>query len=79
MEILQKLWPTPFKIKKGDLASFLIQLIIFVVLTAVIGFLIGILAAFPIIGIIFGIVGSLMGIYTLVGVVLCVLRFLALV
>lgn len=79
MEFLQKLWPTPFKIKKGDLASFLIQLIIFVVLTAVFGVLIGILAAIPIVGIIFSIVGSLMGLYTLIGVVLCILRFAAVI
>ena len=73
--MLQKIWPTPFKIKKGDLTSFLIQLIIFVVLTTVIGWLIGLLAKVPVVGIIFGLVGSLMGIYTVVGIVLCILRF----
>ena len=73
--MLQKIWPTPFKIKKGDLTSFLIQLIIFVVLTTVIGWLIGLLAKVPVVGIIFGLVGSLMGIYTIVGIVLCILRF----
>ena len=75
MEFLQKFWPTPFKIEKGNVASFLVQLIIFVLLTAVFVILIGVLAAIPIVGIIFGIIGSLMGLYTLIGVVLCILRF----
>lgn len=76
MDFVKKLWPTPFKIKKGNLASFLIQLIIFIVIVAVVGWLIGLLAGLPIIGIIFSLVGSLIGIYNIVGIVLCVLRFL---
>ncbi|MBQ8356991.1 MAG: hypothetical protein IJX39_04185 [Clostridia bacterium] len=75
MDFLKKLWPTPFKIEKGNVASFLIQLIIFIIITAVVGVLIGVLSGIPIIGIIFSIVGSLMGLYTLIGIVLCVLRF----
>ncbi len=76
MDLVKKLWPTPFKIEKGNLASFLIQLIVFLVITAVVGVLIGILSAIPIIGIIFWIVGSLMELYTIVGIVLCILNFL---
>ena len=76
MEYLKKFWPTPFQIKEKDVKSFLIQLIIFIVVCAVVGILIGILAGIPIIGIIFGLVGSLMGIYSLVGIVLCILVFL---
>ena len=76
MDFLKTLWPTPFKIKKGDLASFLIQLIIFIVITAVVGVLIGLLSTVPIIGIIFWIIGSLIELYTIVGIVLCVLNFL---
>lgn len=76
MDLIKKLWPTPFKIEKGNLASFLIQLIIFLVITAVVGVLIGVLSAIPILGIIFWIVGALMEIYTIVGIVLCILNFL---
>ena len=79
MDFLKKFWPTPFKIKKGDLVSFLVQLIIFLVLTAVFGWVIGLLSAIPIVGIVFGLISSLLGIYTLVGAVLCVLKFLDLV
>ena len=76
MDMLKKLWPTPFKIERKNLSSFLIQLIIFIVVCAVVGVLIGVLSAIPILGIIFWIVGSLLEIYSIVGVVLCVLVFL---
>lgn len=76
MDLLKKLWPTPFKIEKKNLTSFLVQLIIFIVVCAVIGVLIGVLSAIPILGIIFWIVGSLLEIYSIVGIVLCVLVYL---
>ena len=76
MDLLKKFWPTPFKIKKGNLVSFLVQLIIFLVIVAVVGWLIGLLAGLPIIGIVFSLLGSLVGIYNLVGIILCILRFI---
>lgn len=76
MDMLKKLWPTPFKIERKNLTSFLVQLIIFIVVCAVVGVLIGVLSSIPILGIIFWIVGSLLEIYSIVGVVLCVLVFL---
>ena len=79
MDFLKKAWPTPFKIKDKDVVSFLIQLIIFIVICAVVGFLIGILAKLPIIGIVFSLVGGVVELYGLIGIVLCVLKFLGLV
>ncbi len=79
MDFMKKLWPTPFKIQKGNVVSFVVQLLVFLILTALFGWLIGLLSALPIVGIVFGIVGSLMGIYTLIGAVLCLLKFLDLV
>lgn len=76
MDFIKKLWPTPFKIKKGDIASLLIQVIIFLVVCAVLGWLIALFAKIPIIGIVFGLLGSLMEVYSFVGLVLCVLKFL---
>lgn len=76
MDILRKYWPTPFKIQKGDLASFLIQLIIFIVVCAIGGVLIGVLAAIPVVNIIAWILGLLLDIYSVVGIVLCVLKFI---
>lgn len=79
MQFLRSLWPTPFKIKKGDVVSLIVQLVIFLVVCAVVVWLIGILAGIPILGIIFALLGSLMEIYSLVGIVLCVLKFLGIV
>ena len=76
MDFLKTLWPTPFKIKPKNLASFLVQLIIFIVVVAIVGLLIGILSGIPILGWVFGIIGSLIGIYNIVGIVLCILVFL---
>lgn len=78
MDFLKALWPTPFKIREKNLVSFLIQLIIFLVICAVVGWLIGLLSAIPVVGIVFILIGSLMEIYSIVGIVLCVLKFLAL-
>ena len=79
MDFLKKVWPTPFKIKDKDVVSFLVQLIIFIVICAVVGVLIGILAKLPIIGIVFSLVGGVVELYGLIGIVLCVLKFLGLV
>ena len=76
MEFLKNLWPTPFKIKRGNLVSFIVQLIIFLVICAVAGVLLGWLQKIAVIGFVFAILGSLMGIYSIVGIVLCVLVFL---
>lgn len=79
MDFLKKYWPTPFKIEKMNVVSFLIQLVIFVVVCAVVGWLIGILAKIAVIGIIFSILGGLVEIYGLVGIILCVLKFVGVV
>lgn len=76
MDLVKKLWPTPFKIRPKDVMSFVIQLIIFIVVCAVGGILIGLLAGIPIVGIIFSILGGLLDLYGLIGIVLCVLVFL---
>lgn len=76
MDFLRKLWPTPFKIERKNVASFVIQLIIFIVICAVVGVLIGVLSSIPVLGIIFWILGSLMEVYSIVGIVLCILVFL---
>jgi hypothetical protein len=79
MDMLKKFWPTPFKIKEKDIASFLIQLLIFIVVCAVVGWLIGVLAGIPVLGLIFKLLGALIEIYGFVGIVLCVLKFLGIV
>lgn len=75
MDFLKKVWPTPFKIEKGNLSSFLVHLILLIVVCAVIGILIGVLTRIPVVGILFGLVGSLVELYSIVGVVLCFLVY----
>lgn len=74
--MLQKIWPTPFKVKPGNPISLVVQIVIFLVVCAIAGLIINFLRAIPVIGIIFSILSSLMGIYSIVGIVLCVLNFL---
>ena len=76
MEYLKKFWPTPFKIKEKDVKSFVIQLLIFLLICFVGGLLIGLLGAIPIVKIIAPIVGILLDVYGLVGIVLCILKFI---
>ena len=75
MDMLKKFWPTPFKVKEKDVNSFVINLIIFVVVCAIAGAVIGLLAKIPLIGIIFGLIGGLVELYGLIGIVLCILIF----
>ena len=70
MEMLKKFWPTPFRIKPKDVTSLVVQLVIFVVVCAVVGALIALLAKIPVLGILFGIVGGLLELYALIGIVL---------
>lgn len=79
MDFLKQLWPTPFKIKEKDVASFIIQLVIFIIICAVVGFLIGILAKIKIIGVIFSIIGGVVELYGLIGIILCILKFVGVV
>ena len=73
MDFLKSLWPTPFKIKEKDVVSLIVQLIIFILICAVVGILIGVLSVIPIVGIVFWIIGSLMELYSIIGVVICIL------
>ena len=76
MDFLKKFWPTTFKVEKGNVASLIIQLVIFIVICAVVGWLISLLALIPVIGLLAGLIGALLEIYSIVGIVLCVLNFL---
>ena len=53
MQFLKTFWPLPFKVRPKDVTSLVVQLIIAVVVCAVFGLLIGLLAWIPIAGILF--------------------------
>ena len=73
MDMLKKFFPHAFK--ATELTKFIITLVIYVLIDIVCGFVIGLLALLPIIGIIFSLIGSLVGLYALVGIVLSILVF----
>ena len=77
MDILKKYLPHAFKVK--DVNSLIVALLIYIVIDIVCGFVIGLLAKLPIIGIVFGLGGSLVGLYALLGIVLSILVFLKIV
>ncbi len=79
MDFFRKLWPTPFNVQRGSLLSFLITLLIFVVVCAIAGFIIGLLSGLPIVGFVFAFLGGLMELYGGIGAIICILRFFGIV
>ncbi len=76
MDLVKKIWPLSFMVSKKDIKSFIIYLVITLVACAVLGWVLGLLGGIPLIGWIFNILGGLVGLYGLVGVILCILVFL---
>ncbi len=74
MDILKKLFPFSFGSK--DVASLVIKIIIYLVVGAVFGFVIGILARIPIVNLLTGLVGALVEIYILAGIVITILDYM---
>ena len=73
MDALMKFFPHAFK--ATELSKLIITIIIYILIDIVCGFVIGLLAKLPILGIIFGLLGSLVGLYAFVGIVLALLVF----
>lgn len=73
MDLLKKVYPNAFK--ATELKDLIIALVIYVLIDVVCGFVIGLLAKIPLIGILFSILGSVIGLYALVGIILSVLVF----
>ena len=77
MDTLKKLFPLSFK--EGDVKSLIITIVIYIVVAAVAGLVLGLLGRIPLIGWIFRLVGWLIDVYCTVGVVLAILKFLNIV
>lgn len=71
--MVKKFFPNAFKAK--ELSSFIVALVIYALIDVVCGFVIGLLAKIPVLGIIFSLLGSIVGLYALVGIVLSILVF----
>ena len=73
MDMAKKLFPHAFKAQ--ELNSFIITLVIYALIDIVCGFVIGLLAKIPLIGIIFSLLGAVVGLYAFIGIVLTILVF----
>jgi len=73
MDVLKKFFPHAFK--ATDTTAFVVTLIIYLVISVVCGVVIGFLGGLPIIGVLFSLLGSLIGLYTFIGLVLTILVF----
>ncbi len=74
METVKKIFPQAFT--ATEVKPFVVALVIYLLIDIVCGFVIGLLAKIPLLGIIFGLLGSVVGLYALAGVVLSILVFL---
>lgn len=68
-------FPFTASVKAKDTRSLIVSLIIYIVAAAVVGLVLGLLGAIPLIGFIFKIIGWIIDIYCTVGIVLTVLRY----
>lgn len=74
MDMLKNIFPLSFQ-PKADVAALVINILIQLVVSAVAGWVVSIVAAIPFIGIIFGLVGSLLGLYFMAGIVISCLDY----
>ncbi len=75
MDFMRKMWPVPFTIKKGDVESFVMKLVVFALICAVFGVLMGVLCGVPYVGIVLAILCGFVELYGLAGITLCILQF----
>ena len=74
MDIFKKIFHFSFNSK--DVTNLIIALIFYIIVCGICGAIIGFLAKIPILGIVFSLLGSVLGIYSLIGIVLSVLTFI---
>ena len=78
MDMLKKLFPLAFGAKK-DIVALVINILIHIVVDAVLGIVISLLAGLPLVGFVFVLIGSVLGLYFLVSLILSILHFLKIV
>lgn len=74
MALIKSLFP--FSFQSRTLKELLITILIYIILDAVCGLIVGLLGKIPLIGFLFAIAGWVLGMYFLVGIVLAILHFL---
>lgn len=74
MDMLKKFFPFSFKSK--DVKDLVINIVVYLLASILVGWVLGLLSGIPILGVLFSLIGSLFGLYCLVGAVLAVLDYL---
>ena len=72
---LKKIFPFSYKVT-DDPKTLVIAIAIYLIVSIVLGGLLGILGSIPVVGILTGIVGAVVWIYSIVGIVISILEFL---
>ena len=65
----------PFSFKTKDTTELIVAIVIYIVIGAIAGLVLGFLTWIPVLGYVFTLIGSILGIYTFVGIVLAVLNY----
>ena len=77
MDLLKKYWPLGLKVKKGDIVSLIVWIVISIIVCGLISTVcLTVLGAIPVVNIFTGIVALIFDIYGIVNIVACVLSFL---
>lgn len=74
MDMLKQIFPLSFQ-AKSDIAALIINILIQIVVGAVVGFVLSILAAFPFIGFVFNFIGWMVSLYFTAGIVISLLDY----
>ena len=75
MDLLKKIWPGAFAVKKDDSKKFVITLIAYIVIGALCGVIAGLLGFIPVLGWILGIIASVVDLYCFIGLILSILVY----
>lgn len=76
MDILKKIWAAAFAVSKKDTKKFVITLIAYILIGAVMSVLSSILSFVPILGLILWIISSVVDLYCFIGLILTILVYL---
>lgn len=75
MEKLYPFFPVSAKVKKQDLASLIISIVIYIAVGLVVGVADKLLGWIPVLGFLLGLVFYVIGIYCTVGIIIAIIRF----
>ena len=76
MDMLKKFFPFSYKVRVKNVTDLVVSLLIYIVVGAVAGVVLGFLGGIPVVGLVFQLIGTVLSLYTTVGIVLAVLVFL---